>query len=60
MGKGLAITGMVIAIILLLLFGLDLAIGIPFGQPSTLLDIGFVISSAILIYMAWSTYREQR
>jgi hypothetical protein len=60
MGKGLAITGMVIAIILLLLFGLDLAIGIPFGQPSMLLDIGFVISSAILIYMAWSTYREQR
>ncbi len=60
MGKGLSITGLVIAIILLLLFGLDLATGIPFGRPSLLLDIGFVICAGLLIYMAWSTYREQK
>ena len=57
MPKGLSISGMVVAGFLLLLFGLDLAFAKPFGRIMAM-DIGFVISAAILAYMSWSTFRE--
>jgi hypothetical protein len=57
MPKGLSISGMVVAGCLLLLFGLDLALKWPFGQIVSM-DIGFVISAAVLAYMSWSTFRE--
>ncbi|HVC93192.1 MAG TPA: hypothetical protein VND64_05845 [Pirellulales bacterium] len=57
MPKGLSILGMVVAGFLLLLFGLDLGLKVPFGRIPAM-DIGFVISAAILAYMSWSTFRE--
>ncbi len=57
MPKGLSISGMVVAGCLLLLFGLDLALKWPFGRDMAM-DIGFVISAAVLGYMSWSTFRE--
>lgn len=58
MPKALTITGMVVSGLLLLLFGLDLALAMPFRRPSMLLDATFVICSLILAYLSWSTYRE--
>jgi hypothetical protein len=58
MPKALTISAMVIAGLLFLLFGLDLAVGIPFGQASMMMDVGVVVSSALLGYMSWSVYRE--
>ena len=58
MPKALTISAMVIAALLFLLFGLDLAAGIPFGQASMMMDIGVLISSALLGYMGFSVYRE--
>lgn len=58
MPKALSITGMVVAVLLLLIFGLDLGLGFPFKGSSSTMDIGFLICSAILAYMSWSTYRE--
>ncbi len=58
MPKALTISAMVIAALLFLLFGLDLAIGIPFGQASIVMDVGVLLSSALLGYMSWSVYRE--
>lgn len=60
MGKGLSIAGLVASIMLLLVFGLDLAIGLPFGQPDMTLEIGFVVGAAILVYMSVTTLREQK
>lgn len=60
MPKALTISGMTIAVLLLLLFGLDLAAGIPFSKASVTMDICFIVSAIILAYMSWSTYREQR
>jgi len=61
MPKGLSIFGLAIAILLLILFGLDLALGIPFGRGSVLpMDIGIVVSALILVYLSWSTFREQK
>ncbi len=58
MSKALAISGLVVSLLLLLIFGLDLAIAIPFGRSVKVMDIGFVISALLLAYMSWSTYRE--
>lgn len=39
MAKGLTIAALAIAVLMLILFGVDLAIQIPFGRQSMLLDI---------------------
>jgi hypothetical protein len=59
MPKVLCIIGMVVAGLLLLMFGLDLAIGIPFSKHSILMDVGFAVAAAILADLSWATYREQ-
>ncbi|MBN1587996.1 MAG: hypothetical protein JW888_00610 [Pirellulales bacterium] len=58
MPKALTIAGMAISGLLLLVFGLDLAIGFPFGRANMLMSISFVVISAILVYLSWSTLRE--
>ncbi|HEX4144901.1 MAG TPA: hypothetical protein VHY91_15460 [Pirellulales bacterium] len=57
MPKILAISGMVVAGLILLFFGLDAALSI-FKRPSLVMDVLFLISAAMLGYMSWSTYRE--
>ena len=59
MPKALCIAGIAIAALLFLVFGLDLAIGFPFGGVSVVMDIGFLVSSLILAYLGWSTMKEQ-
>jgi hypothetical protein len=59
MPKVLCILGMVVAGLLLVMFGLDLAIKFPFGGASALVSVGFIVASLILIYLSWSTFREQ-
>jgi hypothetical protein len=58
MAKAFSVFGMVVAIILLLVFGLDLALKMPFGRASWIADVGFILCSLMLGYMSWSTYRE--
>ena len=59
MPKILCMVGIAVAAILLVLFGLDLAMSFPFGRASYVMDIGFVISSLLLAYLSWATLREQ-
>lgn len=58
MPKALAISGMAIAGLLVLMFGLDLAIKIPFGRASVMMDVMLLLCGAALAYMSWTTYRE--
>ena len=58
MDKGLTIISMVIAVLVFLLFALDLAIQIPFRRANWLMDLIFVICSLGLGYISWSTYKE--
>jgi hypothetical protein len=60
MPKALCIMGMVVGVLLLLVFGLDLAIQFPFRRASMPMDIGGVVSAAILGYVSWTTLREQK
>ncbi|MGO9111250.1 MAG: hypothetical protein ACLP9L_18650 [Thermoguttaceae bacterium] len=57
MPKAFCITGAVVAILLLLVFGIDLGIGFPFDRQSLLIDIGMVLSSVMLGYISWATFR---
>lgn len=59
MPKFLAIMALIVAICLLLVFGIDLAVGFPFRQISLVMDIGFVICALVLAYMSWGAFREQ-
>lgn len=60
MPKALTIIGIVVASLLLLLFGLDLGIKWPFQQASVAMDICFLICAAILGYLSWNTLRDFR
>ncbi len=59
MGKVLTILGMVIALLVFVVFALDLAIGTPFEKANIGMDVGFVICAGILGFLSWSAYREQ-
>lgn len=58
MPKALCIAGTVVAILLLLVFGIDLAAGFPFGRENLVIDIGLVLCSLMLGYMSWTTFRQ--
>jgi len=50
---------MVIAIVVALLFLLDLIIKIPFQRANVLMDVVFVLCAATLGFISWTTFREQ-
>jgi hypothetical protein len=58
MGKGLCIFGMIGAGLLLLVFGLDLAAGLPFGRVSVIMDVGLIVAAAGLLAASVMTFRE--
>ena len=60
MSKAMTIGGMVVAALLLAVFGADMALGIPFGGAQSTMNIGILVASAILGYISFSTFREQR
>lgn len=60
MEKWLCWTSMGVAGLLLLLFVLDFVTGIPFSQVSKLVDILGVLTSGLVLYLAWDAYRDLR
>ena len=62
MDKKLCIGALAVAGVMLLLFLLDILLGIPFGGsgPFTYIDIIGIIASGVLLYMAFNAYREVR
>ncbi|TWT97948.1 hypothetical protein Pla108_21030 [Botrimarina colliarenosi] len=58
MAKAMSIFGMVVAAILLLAFGVDPLLGIPFGGANKVMDIAFAICAAILGYMSYDAFRS--
>lgn len=56
--KTLCISSMVIGLLMVVIFGVDLAIALPFGRPSVGLGVCFIIGGLILAYMGWSLQRE--
>jgi hypothetical protein len=46
--------------VLLLMFTSDLATGFPFHRASLTMDIGWIISSLLLVCISWDTWRNLR
>lgn len=59
MPKALCMSGMVVAILIAILFVLDLAIKFPFQRVSILMDVSFLICAIVLGLISWFTLREQ-
>jgi hypothetical protein len=65
MPKIWCIVGMVIAVLILVLFGLDLVLTFvspslaPFSGAAWYLDLAFVLCAAGLFWLSWQTYKEQ-
>ncbi len=60
MSKALCLAGLVVAVLLAVVFGLDLAIGFPFHGVNKIMDIGIVVCAAALGYISWMTFKEQK
>jgi hypothetical protein len=60
MPKALCLVGTVVAVLLLLVFGLDLAVKLPFRRASLTMDFGCLVCSLILGYVSWTTLKEQK
>jgi hypothetical protein len=58
MARAMSIAGMVIAGLLVLVFGLDLVLKIPFSGAQPMMDLGFVVSGLILGYLSWNALSE--
>lgn len=67
MPKALCLISLVTSILIVVLFLADAALGMagqgaiaPLGYAKPLMNIAFIILGGAMIYMSWSTYREQR
>ena len=58
MAKVLCYSGIATAALLLILFTLDLAFGVPFKKADVLMDIVFLISATGLGFVSWLTLKE--
>lgn len=48
------LSGYVVGAALVLIFGLDVLVGVPFSRVTLLPDIGFLFSGATLLYLSWN------
>jgi hypothetical protein len=68
MEKGLCFGALGVAVLLLLVFVLDLFIKVPFSSnvpsdkssPFMLIDIAGILASGILAYLSWNALRDLR
>ena len=58
MGKGMTMAGMVVAVLIFVLFALDLITGFPFKRASLPMDILLVLCGVGLGFLSWSTLRD--
>jgi len=58
MPKALTILAMVVAVLLFLVFALDAAVGIPFGQASLTMDVGVIVAAGALGFLSFAAYRD--
>ncbi|MFK8113544.1 MAG: hypothetical protein AB8B91_15165 [Rubripirellula sp.] len=67
MPKALCLISLVASILIAVLFLADAVMGMmemtdvaPMGGANMMMDIVFIILAAIMIFLSWTTYREQR
>jgi hypothetical protein len=58
MPKALCMSGIIIALLLLVFFGLDLGLGTPFKGISPVMDIAMIGAAVVLAFLSWTSMRE--
>jgi len=58
MPKALCYAGLIVGVLILLLFGLDLAIAVPFKRASVTMGATFALAGAVLAVVSWFSLRE--
>lgn len=58
MEKWFCLSAMAIAGLLLLLFVLDMAMGIPFGKANFVVDICGFLASGVVIYLGFDAFKD--
>jgi hypothetical protein len=59
MPKALCMSGLVVSGLVIILFAVDLAVGIPFKRASMMMDVSLLVCAALLGLISWFTLREQ-
>ena len=59
MPKALCLIGMVISILVLLIFLIDLIMGV-FKLSNVPMDIVFIVAAAAIAFLSFTTFREQK
>jgi hypothetical protein len=60
MEKWFCWAAMAVSVLLLILFGVDIVVGMPFMSLSLAVDILAILCSAILFYLGWNAYQDLR
>ena len=60
MPRVMCVIGIIVAILLVLLFGLDAFLKVPFAAVSMTMDVTMIIAGVVLGYVSWGTLREQK
>jgi len=60
MEKWMCLATIGVAGLLLLVFAADLALKIPFGGLSPVVDILSIFAAGLIAYLGWDSYRELR
>ena len=58
--KVLCLFALIVSSIIFLIFFLDLILGVPFARINAMMDVAFVVASAIIGLFGYLTFREQR
>ncbi len=58
MPKALCYAGLIVGALILLLFGLDLSIAVPFKRASVMMGTTFALAGAALAAVSWLSLRE--
>ncbi len=60
MEKWMCLATIAVSGLLLVVFALDLAMKIPFGGLSAPVDILSIVAAALVGFLGWDSFREQR
>jgi hypothetical protein len=60
MEKWMSLATTAVSGLLLLVFAMDLTMRIPFGGLSPMVDILSIVAAALVAYLGWESFREQK
>lgn len=60
MAKAMCVIGIVVALLLILLFGADTFLNVPFRGASMMMNVAMMIAGLMLAYTSLATLREQK